>query len=108
VTVTDLSDCTSLDSAVVRSVAGITETTISHVRIYPNPAQGSLYIENRNATEKIDQIELLDMDGRAIQTYQAIEGTTTKLYFDDAARGIYLLHLHTPSGKELRQKVVLL
>jgi hypothetical protein len=108
VTVTDMSGCTKTDSIVVRQVAGIEELTLSNIKVYPNPAQGVLVVENQNATEKLDIIELLDINGQAIRSYPIADGNTTKLYFDDTARGIYLLHLRSHSGKELRQKVVLM
>ena len=110
VTITDQSLCTHTDSAIVHTVTanGINDYNLDHIRSYPNPTNGMVIIENNNTDEKLEQIELLDINGKALNTYMVYEGNTTKLYFDEEAKGVYLLHVKAQSGKELHRKIVLL
>ena len=110
VTITDQSMCTHTDSAVVRHVISnsINDYVLDHIRCYPNPTKGIITIENNNMGEKLEQIELLDIDGKILYSYKMQEANNTKLYFNEEANGVYLLHIKSQSGKELRRKIVLL
>jgi hypothetical protein len=108
VTVTDRSHCTRTDSVQVSYVTGITETTLTQISVYPNPTQGMLTIDNRNSSEQLTQIEILDISGHMIDAPQTQSGTRTQINLGSEAKGIYILHIRSLSGKELHQKVVLL
>lgn len=108
VTVTDRSHCTRMDSAEVQYVNGINELTLSNISIYPNPTQGLLMIDNKNSSEKLTQIEILDISGHVINTPQTQNGSTTQINLGEEAKGVYFLNIRSQSGKELHRKVVLL
>jgi len=108
VTVTDQAHCTRVDSATVQFVNGINELTLANINVYPNPTQGILIIDNKNTTEKLTQIEVLDISGHVIDAPIKQNGSMTQLDLGAEAKGVYFLHLRSESGKELHRKVVLL
>ena len=108
VTTTDRAHCTTTDSIVISLANGINELSLTNISIYPNPTQGMLMIENKNSSEKISQIEVLDINGNAINTSIAQEGNVTRINMGVEAKGIYILHIRSQSGKELHRKIVLI
>jgi hypothetical protein len=64
-------------------------------------------IENRS-TEKLTQIEILDMSGNVIDASQTQNDNTITINMGEEAKGIYFLNIHSKSGKELHRKVVML
>jgi hypothetical protein len=107
VTTTDMAHCTNVDSVVVQQANGIDEIALTNINVYPNPTQGMLMIENRS-TEKLTQIEILDMSGNVIDASQTQNDNTITINMGEEAKGIYFLNIHSKSGKELHRKVVML
>ena len=108
VTITDESLCTKTDSAVVQLISGLQNEVLTNVRVYPNPTNGKITIENSNTGDQILLTEVFDISGRLIKTYAIKQGNNTLLYFDEATQGIYMLHLKAESGKEVWRKLTLL
>jgi hypothetical protein len=109
VTVTDQSHCTLIDSGVVVSqIAGINDLSLSDINVYPNPTQGQLIIDYHHITDKIESIELLDINGNTVDAPAVKTTTTTTLNLSANAKGVYTLRIRSQSGSELRRKVVLL
>ncbi len=105
VTITDQSMCTHIDSAVVQLISGLQNEVLTNVRIYPIPSNGKVTIENTDMNDHLLTPEVLDMSGRLIKTYSVKHDNTIQLYFDDAAQGVYFLHLKAQSGKEIWRKL---
>ena len=108
VTTTDRAHCTTVDSVVVRLADGISDLTLANINVYPNPTQGILVIENKNSSEVISKIEIIDISGNVINVSQTQIGNTIKLDLGEEAKGIYFLNIRSQSGRELHRKVVLL
>jgi acetyl esterase/lipase len=108
VTVTDKSNCTYVDSALIAFVSGIETNVLGNVHVFPNPANGHVTVQNMNSDDNITQVQLFDISGQAVKMYSIKQGNMLQIYFDDAAKGIYYLQLKSESGKESRKKIALL
>lgn len=108
VTITDQSMCTRTDSAVIQLTSGLQDEVLTNIRLYPNPAQGKVTIENANLQDNLLTPEVYDAAGRAVKTYAVPQGAGLQLYFDNAAPGVYFMHLRSAGGKETWRKLTLL
>ncbi|MEZ5021818.1 MAG: T9SS type A sorting domain-containing protein [Chitinophagales bacterium] len=77
-------------------VTGLKENILnSHFSIYPNPAQDRISVSNiGQQTFQIINIQILDIAGQLISTYQA----TQNIAIDHLAPGIYWLKIETNEG----------
>ena len=81
------------------SKAGLAETGKEQLRIWPNPAQTELHIENISGAP-IGEIRLTDLTGRLLQRRTAENGQLT-LHVSELPKGLYLLHLHGNHGTQV-------
>lgn len=105
VTITDESLCTYADSVTVTAPTGIQEFELSDVRVFPNPAKGTINIQ---AAEQLSQVNICDVTGRQMMVNTTTNGVQTKIQVIDYTDGVYYLHIKSITGKQLRRKVVLL
>lgn len=105
VTITDESLCTYKDSVTITGPTGIEDFELSNVRVFPNPAKGTINIQ---AAEQLSEIKLYDVAGQQVSTYTVANGAQTQLLIADYADGIYYLQVKSTTGKQLRRKIVLL
>ncbi|MCW3126777.1 MAG: esterase/lipase [Bacteroidetes bacterium] len=108
VTTTDQSHCSRTDSVVVTFTNGVNDLSLDNIGVYPNPTRDQIVVDCRNSTEKIASLEILDINGNIIDAPAIKNTTSTHIDLSSNAKGIYILHLHTQSGKDLRRKIVLL
>ncbi len=111
VTVTDKSLCTVTDSTVISYVhiaTGVESQVLTNVRIFPNPTNGFINIQNLDPSDNIKTTEVYDMSGRLVKTYSLRQSNSIKLYFEDDAQGVYYVYMRSEAGKEVRQKVVVM
>ena len=81
------------------SRTGIVETSTEMMRIWPNPAQTELHIENISGAP-IGEIRLTDLTGRLLQRRAAESGQCT-INVSELPKGLYLLHLHGNHGTQV-------
>lgn len=75
----------------------------SEISVYPNPVTEYFNINNENSNEKISQIQLFDLNGNKVKSY----GTQVdNLDVSGLAKGVYLIKIHTVSGKVFTQKLI--
>ena len=69
--------------------------------VYPNPTTGMIYISN-NGSEEVYNIELTDLNGKVISTYNnAINGTeTTEVSLEALETGFYLIRVFNDSAEK--------
>ena len=111
VTVTDQNLCTVTDSTVIHYVhitTGIENQVLTNVRVFPNPSNGMINIQNLDPSDNIKTSEVYDMSGRLVKTYSLRNSNSIQLYFEDDAQGVYYLCMRSEAGKEVRQKVVVM
>jgi len=77
-----------------QNTAGLVETTLTGVSIYPNPSEGIVNITNDNNEQ--NSIEVYDLLGNSILTTSA--NTATKIDLSSNATGIYVIVVSNESG----------
>jgi len=71
--------------------------------LYPNPASGMV---RAAAYDVINKIELLDMSGRLMRSYESVGSRFFDLYLEDFRNGLYLVIVHTNHGRYTRHLFV--
>lgn len=97
------------DATVALNVVIITaseELANNHIRIYPNPVSGLLFIDHEAPKAPNAFIQLIDLTGREIKREPAENGSQkTTVDFSELPPGIYMLKIMM-SGKEVWSRVV--
>ena len=80
-------------------VTGIEDLTEAGFDISPNPASSVVNVRLENATESIESIELVSINGQMVSS-EKVETNAVNIQLDvsDVAEGMYFLRIHTPSG----------
>ncbi|MFH2142836.1 MAG: serine hydrolase [Bacteroidota bacterium] len=101
VTVTDANGCTAIDSVYIDNAVKINEhdALSSTLKIYPNPTNGILYVENaENST-----ICMYDLTGHKIKSL-IIDNSIMEINLNDINTGIYILNISNVNYK-ISQKI---
>lgn len=75
---------------------GVNETTVSELKLYPNPVQNELFIEVKKG-----KIEIIDFSGKIVKTIT--NPSTKSINVFDLYEGIYILKLTTDKGIYINQ-----
>lgn len=103
--VATVNGCASPASAPLAVVlATATATTAQALRLYPNPARSTLWLE-RPAGAATAAVQLLDVTGRVVWQGTAGAGTSA-LPVQSVPAGLYLVRLQTPTGRPAVVRVV--
>ena len=78
---------------------GIVETQASTVKVYPNPAQHTLYIES---SEAVEQVRVYDVSGRELMQ---IANPAQSIDVSTLANGIYIIKVKTAQGETVKKIV---
>ena len=87
VTITDLNGCIGTASGTVTSFVGLEENTLTQVAVYPNPSATGVYTWSTSA-DNISSIEILDLAGRVISSYET-NASTGSIDLSRMANGTY-------------------
>ena len=79
------------------------KTVESSTSVYPNPTVGSLFI--RNAEKIIRKVELFDITGRLVATYQ-VDGHEFELTRSNHSTGLYMVQIVFDDAKITRKVVM--
>ncbi len=83
----------SLLNTSIEKAGGLT----SAIRLYPNPNEGTVYIDLPPLMQQAPSISLFDMKGRNIPTSSLIEGNKAKLETHSLPPGVYFVQLIHPA-----------
>ncbi|MBR4340697.1 MAG: T9SS type A sorting domain-containing protein, partial [Bacteroidales bacterium] len=81
------------------SKTALDEIQVEKLKIWPNPAQTELHVENISDSP-IGEIRLTDLTGRLLQRRAAESGQCT-INVSELPKGLYLLHLHGNHGTQV-------
>lgn len=97
-TYTNTSGCSASDSkpVTVDACTGIEEIRASEVKVYPNPVQGTLYI-NTNSTE-LKTVEVYDLTGKKLISVTSTDAEIA-VNSHELSNGVYLLKIQSATGK---------
>lgn len=103
----DLLNLKIVDSGNTVALNKIGEETFDspEVVVYPNPVASTLYLRIP-ASEKLDKLEILDLNGKAVLRASSEATSAGGLNIENLRGGIYIVKLLTESGLEFSRKVV--
>lgn len=81
----------------VTDVSSSTTTLSSHVKIFPNPTQGFIYLEWPEGLS-IEAYEIVDYSGRNCLKGASNSTNQLKLNLEELSQGLYWIRLQGPSG----------
>ncbi len=76
-----------------KQIVGVRNALMNKIKIYPNPSQGIVYIENLNG-DKIEKISVLQSDGKLIY----INSLTNQLDLSNINSGLNFINFYTTKG----------
>jgi len=85
-----------------QTILNVPEHSLSNIKIYPNPVQTTLFIEN-NSEIPLSSVSIEDAKG---QTVLQKEGVVTALNIAQLASGVYFVHLENSEGTKKVEKMV--
>ncbi|WP_117584379.1 Kelch repeat-containing protein, partial [Neotamlana sedimentorum] len=79
------------------------------INIFPNPANSKVYIK-ANSNDSLDVINLYDLRGRLVKSYNAklTQGNISELDITDIQEGTYLIRIKTRKGQILNHKLIVI
>jgi PKD repeat protein len=86
------------------SGAGLDETPLAAIQVYPNPANEVLFVDVKDL-EGINSIEVLDMNGKQILVQNKIEAGVNTLTIDHLDAGMYQVRV-TQNGYQSTQRLI--
>jgi hypothetical protein len=84
---------------------GIEEDAMNHVRIYPNPTDGKIFVATSQG--KPVYARVLDISGKVIMDLEGIGGNTFSFDLGSQEAGIYFLEILFDDGKTSNVKVLM-
>jgi hypothetical protein len=97
---------TTCDSINV-NVLGVPDAIADHYSIYPNPSKDFVFVETKSEAIGEINIDLIDLSGRMIRTYNHLVGTTRgTMYVGDLANGTYITKIRVNQYEYSRPLVV--
>lgn len=84
------------------TILSVSEKALQNIKIYPNPVQTTLFIENTSDIP-LSMVRILDAKG---QTVLQKEGAVTTLDISQLATGLYVVQLENSQGEKKTEKLV--
>ncbi|PQB04011.1 PQQ-dependent sugar dehydrogenase [Aureitalea marina] len=85
-------------------VLGINDPNQGTIAVYPNPTMNLLTVRADN--DSIEQIELMDVNGRLIRTLNGNSSDQVQLQLADLTAGVYFIRAFLGSGQQISQQIV--
>jgi hypothetical protein len=79
----------------------VLEKSIEEVKVYPNPAQSYIYLENEN----LSLLRVYDLQGRCILQQNLAINRVVNIV--DLPNGVYLFDVSLRDGSLIREKVII-
>ncbi|MGB5462264.1 MAG: spondin domain-containing protein [Aureibaculum sp.] len=74
------------------------------ISIYPNPTNGKVYL-NSNKEFDISRVEIFDLNGRNLRSYQELDGRDF-LVLHDIKSGVYLLRMYSDNAVSTKKIII--
>ena len=84
----------------------ISEAAFGSVSLYPNPSEGTVFVEIQNIDE-LTGISIIDLMGKTVAEFASFQSTKMTLDLNRLADGVYYVNLNSENGA-IAKKLVLL
>ncbi len=85
--------------------SSIYEEPVSEIKLYPNPANDQIYLENESNL-LIEKVDIVNSFGKKVRQLQNITGTLNKIEMSGQSPGLYFVRIFTFDGKIYRYKFI--
>lgn len=82
-------------------LTSIEETQVSNLVISPNPTSNNIVVEGLNSKKGMQAIQLMNTEGKVINTYSVIGLDTITLPLENLNTGLYFIRLNYEEGTEV-------
>jgi hypothetical protein len=82
-------------------VTGVNDHVLDKLRIYPNPVQGSLYLQHN---EEITDLKIYALTGSVVKEFRSTQ--QNEFNVSDLMSGAYICEVTTVSGQSIQQKFI--
>lgn len=80
--------------------AGIGESALSSINVYPNPAESSISIDGLNGTN-FDAVMIVNLNGTIVKEVSSISTSNQTIDISDLENGVYFVRVQTASNTEV-------
>lgn len=91
---------------IVDANLSIDESSLSSIKMYPNPTEDILTLDFGAAFSSISSLTIYNIQGQKIQTLSAFENQVSTISIGNLNDGLYLLEIRNIDGQKLTQKLV--
>nr|WP_321236612.1 PQQ-dependent sugar dehydrogenase [uncultured Psychroserpens sp.] len=102
--------CGLFNGAIYRIVdanLSVAESSISNIKMFPNPAKNSLTFDLLETSNQINTINIHDVQGKLVQSYSNFEEQLITVSTEALTSGVYIVEiLNTRGNKSIRKLIV--
>lgn len=84
----------------------VAEANFGQVRVYPNPTEGSVFIDIEKAEELVD-VQIMDLTGRIVRSENATANNRISIDLSGLSDGVYHVNLNSISGRLVKRIILL-
>ena len=87
------------------AISETSEEDPSQIKIFPNPANGSVGIQS--GLSNIQSVNIFNSNGERVYSLSSIDSDLKNIHIPVLSAGVYLVHMGTKDGLQYRKKLVL-
>lgn len=85
---------------------GLDESTLSHIKLFPNPVNDELTIDFGTSNRQISEVYVYNVQGQQIKTLITFENNSSKISTKNMAKGMYIMEIFNDAGQKTTRKFV--
>lgn len=85
---------------------GLDESTLSHIKLFPNPVNDELTIDFGTSNRQISEVYVYNVQGQQIKTLITFENNSSKISAKNMAKGMYIMEIFNDAGQKTTRKFV--
>ena len=95
-------DMSNFNFTILEAFAGMDEIVNGDLELYPNPTND---VVNALWTGDVQSIELLDMQGKSLETFDVSNVKTTSINLEELSTGVYMIRVASSEGTSTHQVI---
>lgn len=85
---------------------GLDESTLSHIKLFPNPVNDELTIDFGTSNRQISEVYVYNVQGQQIKTLITFENNSSKISTKNMAKGMYIMEIFNDAGQKTTRKFI--
>ncbi len=95
-------DMSNFNFTIMQAFAGMDEIVNGDLQLFPNPTND---IVNVHWTEDVQSIELVDLQGKTLETIEVSDVKTTTINLENLSSGVYMIRVTSSEGTSTHQVI---